>query len=199
MPSAIILLAEGTEEIEFVTPYNVLVRAGFDVKSIGVDLKESYATGNMSIKITPDTTTLPTTPTADILILPGGSDAAETFCTHAGVQSLIRAYRDCGKWVGVICASTTALVASVGGAGKTEGIESAKKVKVTSHPSAKQRVVDAGWEYSEERVVVDGKVISTRGPGTVLGFSLLVVELLVGKERRNEVHRGMVAADALRA
>jgi protein DJ-1 len=175
------------------------VRAGFSVKSVGIDLKNSYATCSRNVKIVPDTLTLPTSPTADILILPGGTAGAETFSTNSSVQSLIRSYRDAGKYIGVICAATTALVASVGAAGKTEGLESAKKVKVTSHPAVKDEVVQAGWEYSEERVVVDGKVVSSRGPGTAMGFALTIVEVLAGKEKRNEVHGPMLAALPLRA
>lgn len=110
---------------------------------------------------------------------------------------MIRAYRDSGKYLGVICASTTALVASVAGEGKTEGLESGRKVKVTSHPSVKEEVIKAGWEYSEDRVVVDGKVITTRGPGTSMGFALKIVELLVGVEKRQEVAEPMLCADVL--
>jgi len=199
MPSAIILIADGTEEIEFTTPYDVLVRAEFEVQSVGVNLKQSYATCSRGVKIIPDTTTLPTKVTADILILPGGVGGAQTFSTHSGVQSLLRAYRDAGKYVGAICAGTLALVASVQGAGKTEGLESSKKVKVTSHPSVKDQIVEAGWEYGKdsERVVVDGKIITSRGPGTALTFILMIVEILAGKEKRNEVKGPMIVAPTL--
>ena len=151
-----------------------------------------------NVKIVPDTTDLPTTPTSDILILPGGGPGSRTFATDKGVQSLIRSYRDAGKYVGVICAATTALVSSVTSAAKTEGLESSKKVRVTSHPSVQEEVEQAGWEYSEERVCVDGKVVSSRGPGTAMGFALTIVELLAGKEKRHEVHGPMIAAPPLR-
>jgi protein DJ-1 len=150
-----------------------------------------------NIKIVPDTTTIPTTPTADILILPGGAVGASTFSKTSEVQSLIRSYRDANRYLGVICASTTALVASVGGTGKTEGLESGRKVKVTSHPSVKEEVVQAGWEYSEDRVVVDGNVITTRGPGTTMGFALKIVEILLGADKRKEVAEPMLCADVL--
>jgi protein DJ-1 len=156
-----------------------------------------YNSCSRNIKIIPDTTTIPTTPTADILILPGGVGGAKTFSTTSTVQSLIRAYRDADRYIGVICASTTALVASAGGTGKTEGLESGRKVKVTSHPSVKEEVVKAGWEYSENRVVVDGKVITTRGPGTTMGFALKIVELLAGEAKRREIAEPMICADIL--
>jgi protein DJ-1 len=143
----------------------------------------------------PDTLEIPSTPESDVLILPGGAPGAKTFCESAAVQHLIRSYRDSGRWVAPICASTTALVASVKGGGKTEGLESTKSVKVTSHPSVKQQVVDAGWDYSEDRVHVDGKIITSRGPGTALAFSLEIVERLAGKEKRDEVAGPMIVAN----
>jgi protein DJ-1 len=92
------------------------------------------------VKIIPDSVTLPTTAEADILVIPGGLDGAKTLSAHDGVLKLIRAYRDAGKWVGCICAGTLALVASVAGAGKTEGLESSKKARVTCHPSVNDQV-----------------------------------------------------------
>jgi len=196
MPSATLLIADGSEEMEFVIPYDVLTRAGFAVKSVGINLKENYAHCSRNVKIVPDTTTLPSSPDSDILILPGGLAGSKTFSESDGVQSLMRAYRDEGRYVGVICAATTALVASVGGA--EGGGESSKKVLVTSHPSVKDQIVEKGWDYSEDRVVVSGKVISSRGPGTAMGFALTIVEVLAGKEKRREVHGPMIAAEPLR-
>ena len=69
---------------------------------------------------------------------------------------LISSFRNEGKWVAAICAGTTALVA----AQKELGGE---KVQVTSHPSVKDKVEGEGWAYSEESVVVSGKVITSRG------------------------------------
>ncbi|KAI4646320.1 uncharacterized protein J4E78_009242 [Alternaria triticimaculans] len=197
MPKALILVADGSEEIEFVTPYDVLTRAGFEVKSAGVDLKnESYAHMSRNIRIVPDYLNLQSVPfdTAhedyDILILPGGAPGAKTFCSSPEVLSLISKFRREGKWVAAICAATTALVAA-------ESTEEQGKKKVTSHPSVKEEVEQAGWEYSEERIVVDGKVITSRGPGTAMLFALTIVEELCGKEKRAEVEGPMVCAETL--
>jgi len=126
----------------------------------------------------------------DILILPGGAPGAKTFCSRPDVLSLISSFRGEGKWVAAICAATTALVAA-------ESTEEQGKKKVTSHPSVKKEVEQAGWEYSEERIVVDGKVITSRGPGTAILFALRIVEELCGKEKRNEVEGPMVCAETL--
>lgn len=134
---------------------------------------------------------------ADILILPGGAPGAKTFCQSEEVLRLIREFRNEGKWVAAICAGTTALVESVKSP-RAEG-EAAKKCKVTSHPSVKQEIVDAGWSYADdnERIVVDGKIITSRGPGTALLFSLTIVENLAGKAKRDEIQGPMMCAEAL--
>ncbi|KAF1851859.1 DJ-1 [Cucurbitaria berberidis CBS 394.84] len=197
MPKALILIADGSEEIEFVTPYDVLTRAGFEVKSAGVQLKnEGYAHMTRNIRIVPDHTTLQAVPSQnahenfDILILPGGGPGAKTFSTSDTVLDMVANFRKAGKWVAAICAGTTALVAAEKARGGGTG-------KVTSHPSVTEEVKGAGWEYSEERVVVDGKIVTSRGPGTALLFALTIVEVISGKEKRDEVAGPMVVAETL--
>lgn len=115
-----------------------------------------------NIRIIPDHLTLQSVPSQnahehfDILILPGGGPGAKTFSTSDTVLEMISNFRNAGKWVAAICAGTTALVA----AEKKLGGGTAR---ATSHPSVAEEVKGAGWEYSEERVVVDGKVITSRG------------------------------------
>jgi protein DJ-1 len=112
-----------------------------------------------NIRIVPDYPTLASVPSHDdfdILILPGGGPGAKTFSTTNNVLELINKFRKADKWVAAICAGTTALVA----AEKAHGHE---KSRVTSHPSVAEEIKSAGWTYSEERVVVDGKVVTSRG------------------------------------
>lgn len=93
----------------------------------------------------------------DILILPGGAPGAKTFATSDPVLDMIHAFQTAGKYVAAICAGTTALVAAQKKHGGGKG-------RVTSHPSVKDEVEkQGGWEYSEERVVVDVKTITSRG------------------------------------
>lgn len=71
---------------------------------------------------------------------------------------------------------------------------------MTSHPSFKEEVVKAGWEYADdsERVVVveSQKVITSRGPGTAMEFALTIVECLMGKEKRDEITGPLVMMPA---
>lgn len=112
-----------------------------------------------NIRIVPDHTSIPSPSTHqdyDILILPGGGPGAKTFSTNDAVLELIHKFRSYDKWVAAICAGTTALVAA-------EEKYGVGKKKVTSHPSVKEEIKAKGWEYSEERVVVDGKVVTSLG------------------------------------
>ncbi|KAJ4381207.1 hypothetical protein N0V86_003556 [Didymella sp. IMI 355093] len=202
MPKALILVADGSEEIEFVTPYDVLTRAGFEIQSAGVNLNnETYAHMTRNIRIVPDHPSLSSVSDSefyDILILPGGAPGAKTFSTTNEVLQLIASFRSQGKYVAAICAGTTALVAAqkLAASSKTES-GAAEKAKVTSHPSVKEEIQEEGWEYSEERVVVDGKVITSRGPGTAMLFALTIVEALVGKEKRDEISGPLMVAETL--
>lgn len=128
-----------------------------------------YIHNSMSrnIRIVPDFLRLISVPTPesyDILILPGGAPGAKTFCTSNEVLQVIASFRSQGKYVASICAGTTALVAArnLAASSKTESGATAK-ARVTSHPSVKDDIKFEGWQYSEERVVVDGKVITSRG------------------------------------
>jgi protein DJ-1 len=126
----------------------------------------------------------------DVLILPGGGPGASTFCATPAVLEMISEFRKAEKWVATICAATTALVASQKQFGGS-------KCRVTSHPSVQKEIEGAGWEYSEERVVVDGKMITSRGPGTAMGFALEIVERLSGEEKSAEVQGPMITAGTL--
>ena len=120
-----------------------------------------------NIRILPDHSTLSSVPNPedyDLLILPGGAPGAKTFSNSNEVLRLITSFRQQGKYVAAICAATTALVAAqkLAASSKTEN-EASRKMIVTSHPSVKDEIKEARWEYSEERVVVDRKVVTSRG------------------------------------
>ncbi|KAL5379709.1 hypothetical protein PMIN02_010831 [Paraphaeosphaeria minitans] len=144
MPKALILVADGSEEIEFVTSYDVFTRAGFEVVSAGVELKENHAHMTRNIRIVPDFPSLPSLGQEavheyyDVLVLPGGGPGAKTFAASAPVLDLINAFRDAGKYVAAICAGTTALVAAQKKHGGGEG-------QGYKPPECERGCGDKGW------------------------------------------------------
>ncbi|KAF5368896.1 hypothetical protein D9758_002972 [Tetrapyrgos nigripes] len=203
MPSALILIADGTEEMEFTIPYDTLVRAGVAVQSAFVpDLKSDSpasvnppaAKGSRGIRIIPDTyfeaanlgpqcsatDSINFKDKFDALIIPGGAKGAETIASSKDVQDLVRAYLDKKKIVGMICAGSLAAL--------TSGLPNQP---LTSHPSVKSHL-DSKFEYSEDPVVVSGNLVTSRGPGTAFPFAFKLVEMLCGSGKRAEVHGPMV-------
>ena len=145
---------------------------------------------------------------ANILALPGGARGAEALAkeNRVHIQLRIFAVHDTessdhipgGRWVAAICAATTLLLDIMREGETWEGYERPRP-RVTSHPSVKEEIVKAGWEYGgqDERVVVSGNVITSRGPGTALEWALAIVEVVAGFEKRMEVQGPMMVATVL--
>jgi protein DJ-1 len=162
------------------------------------------------VKITPDYPSVESTAahtfvaSADVLVLPGGARGAETFAVNNLVVAFVKAFMRSShaprkRWLAAICAATAVLVAAApGGVGGGED-EPAFVPRVTSHPSVKGGIVDAGWAYGgqEERVVIDRNVITSRGPGTALAWALAIVEEVAGFDKRMEVQGPMMVAHVL--
>lgn len=90
--------------------------------------------------------------------MPGGPGAA-VFCNSTDVLRMVQKLRGQNKWVACICAGPTVLIH----AARLPGVWKREKCLVTSHPSVKQELIDADWEYLDEQVVVDDRVITARG------------------------------------
>ncbi|KDQ10333.1 hypothetical protein BOTBODRAFT_36238 [Botryobasidium botryosum FD-172 SS1] len=182
MVSALILIADGTEEMEFVITYDTLVRAGIHCTSAFVGPLGDAAVLSRGVRIIPDKQ-LKDVENAngfDAIIVPGGAKGAETISTNEDVQELIRSYHSAGKIVGMICAGSLAAL--------TSGLP---RTKITSHPSVRPQL-EAAYEYSEDSVVTAGNLVTSRGPGTAFPFALRLVSLLVDDKKRKEVEGPMI-------
>ena len=173
-------LAEGFEEIEFATIVDVLRRAGINVTIAG--LKEGATGGAHGVKVTPDTTIDKVKAgDFDVIVLPGGYPGFVNLGESDKVLKLVREMYDSNKYVTAICAAPSVL----GKAGVIQG------KKATVYPGMENTLT--GAQPSEERVVVDGKIITSRGPGTALEFAIRLVEILVGKSQAEEVKQSTLA------
>jgi 4-methyl-5(b-hydroxyethyl)-thiazole monophosphate biosynthesis len=178
--SVIVPLADGFEEIEAVSVIDILRRGGVKVTTAG--LHPGVAKGAHGIDIQPDTT-LDTAldMKADMVVLPGGMPGAEHLRDDPRVMALLQRVHEQGGYACAICAAPMAL----GAAGLTAGRT------VTSYPGFGDQF--SHGPYVEDRVVVDGKVITSRGPGTATEFALTLLETLVGPQKAREVADGLLA------
>ena len=178
---ALVLLADGFEEIEAVTPIDVLRRAGVEVITAGLDGRR--VTGNHGITLEADTTLADAPRDVDLVVLPGGMPGAQRLGESAAVRELVRGVHERGRRVAAIC---TAPATALAPAGVLAGR------RATCYPGFEERF-DPGVERSSERVVVDGTLTTSRGPGTALEFSLSLVAQLVSREVADEVRQKMLA------
>jgi protein deglycase len=185
MKRVLVPLAEGFEELEAVTVIDILRRAGIDV--VVASLAGNPVTGSHGIRITADT---PLGALAeqdfDMIALPGGMPGADHLKKDPRIAELVRRLHAKGSPVAAICAAPMVLAA----AGVLDGR------RATSFPGFLEGA--ARTTVTGEAVVVDGGVITSRGPGTALDFALALVEALAGADARRateaRLERGGTAA-----
>lgn len=177
--NALVLLAEGFEEIEAVTIVDVLRRAGVAVTTAA--LGKSPVMGSHGIALVADRALDGLSVSDfDAVVLPGGMPGARHLKEDARVQALLKEAVRLQKTVAAVCAAPIALEA----AGVLVG-RHATSFPGHDLPSA---------SYSEERVVIDRNLVTSRGPGTALEFSLALVEKLVGADEKERLARAMLVS-----
>lgn len=179
MAKAVILLAKGFEEVEAVAVIDVLRRAEIDVTIAG--LNDGYVESVRGVKIISDTTidTI-NADDYDIVILPGGIPGSDNLNSDQRVKRLLVEFSQKGKLAGAICAAPYVLA----NAGLLEG------KTVTSYPTYRDKLGNV--RYSEEKVAVDGNILTSRGPATALCFGFAIVEKLVGKQKAEDIKKAML-------
>ncbi len=179
MKSALVLFAAGSEELEAVSIVNILRRAGVAVTLAG--LTTGALQGARGITITPDTTLDAVLHERfDMLVLPGGQPGTNHLKTDARVLALARQMSAQDKYVAAICAAPSVLAA----AGLLDGKHA------TCYPTCLDGYPKVRLQTAA--ITEDGKLITSRGPGTAMDFALLLAERLVGKSKRDEVEAGLV-------
>ena len=181
MPKKVlVILADGFEEIEAITPVDVLRRAGLEVTLAGLSGK--MITGAHGIKFQADITLDEYKDQPDAVVLPGGMPGAKNLGESKKVSEIVKRMNQQKKIVGAICAAPALILAPA-------GILDGKKA--TCYPGFENNF-SSSVEFSNERVVVDGNIITSRGPGSALEFALELVELLAGKEKAKALTEGLL-------
>ncbi len=176
MPKVLVPLAQGCEELEAVTVVDLLRRAEFQVLTAG--LEEGPVRASRGTVLLPDATLEQIQGQAfDLVALPGGLPGADHLNADERIHRLLRETHARGGWVAAICAAPRVLA----DAGLLRGR------RATSYPEALTPAQREGVRFVEEPVVVDDRVITSRGPGTAMDFALALIEALAGRERREAV------------
>ncbi|XP_013779461.1 protein DJ-1zDJ-1-like isoform X1 [Limulus polyphemus] len=177
--SALVILADGAGELEAVMLIDVMRRGGITVKIAGLE-GEKPVLCSRDILIVPDSSLEDAIKEGpyDIIVLPGGLKGAENLAKSSLVKDVLQEQEENSRLIAAICAAPIAL--------KSHGIGTERYI--TSHPSIRSKLEDGGkYKYSEARIVADGKLITSRGPGTAFEFALMIVEKLMGRDIANSL------------
>lgn len=177
------VLANGFEETECVVPFDILSRGGVQVTFASVHDDVSVEGAHGLTLVADILLSQAELSEFDGMFLPGGSRGVENLMASERVLELVRNFYGAGKWVLSICAGPLVLARA--------GILGDKSV--TSYPLTKADLLSCCGIYREDRVVVHGKLVTSRGPGTAEEFGFAVLESLEGKEEAERVREGMLA------
>jgi 4-methyl-5(b-hydroxyethyl)-thiazole monophosphate biosynthesis len=179
MPSVLAILAEGFEEIEALTPVDLLRRAGADV-TLAALAEGIHVTGRSGITVHADTSFAAVeSKDFDCIFLPGGP-GVKNLRADPRVIARVRRQHAAGQWIAAICAAPAVL--------HDAGLLNGKAY--TAHFSVADELKQI---RADQRVVVDGKMITSRGAGTALDFALALVECLFSREKSVETGRSISA------
>jgi len=181
MAKVLVPLAQGCEELEAVTIIDLLRRAGIDVTTAGLD--DEPVKASRGVRLLPDTNLDEALQQEyDMVVLPGGLPGADNLSNDSRVAELLRKMADSGKFVAAICAAPIVL----GKAGVLSG------AKATSYPGMLDKLGLNDVEVTDDAVVRDGQIVTSRGPGTAMDFALELIELLQDRATRDKVEQALI-------
>ncbi|MDR0430050.1 MAG: DJ-1/PfpI family protein [Tannerellaceae bacterium] len=180
MKKAFVFLATGFEEVEATGTIDVLRRGEIDTTVVSITGNYKVA-GAHGLQLVADKLFDETDfSEADALILPGGMPGSNNLNAYEPLKTLLTKHYDQGKPVAAICAAPLVL----GGLGILKGR------RATCYPSFEPQLI--GATITGDPAVIDGNVITGKGPGLVFDFALALVKVLNGKPKAEEVANGLL-------
>ncbi len=180
MKRVFIFLAEGFEEIEAITPIDVLRRAKIDVTTVSITDKKEVS-GAHNITIVTDAIFAETDfSDADLLVLPGGMPGSTNLNEHKALKELLIDFAKKDKLIGAICAAPLVL----GGLGLLKG------KTATCYPGVEGKLT--GAKHTGSPLEVDGNMVTAKGIGAAMKFALQLVAMLKSKDVANTLAEEMV-------
>jgi len=181
MARVLIPLADGCEELEAVTLIDLLRRAGIEVITAG--LGEGPIRASRGVVLVPDYPLEEVlSDEFDMIVLPGGLPGADHLDADPRIHALLRRMAEQDKYTAAICAAPKVLL----NAGLLDGR------RVTAYPGAIDGRLRVDSQLVDDAVVTDGRVVTSRGPGSAMDFALTLIEQLLGVDKRQEVEKPLL-------
>ena len=179
--TALVPIADGSEELEAVTIIDVLRRADVRVTVASVDALT--VTASRGTRLVADAIIdACADQTYDLIACPGGMPGAEHLRDSSVLTALLHAQQTSGRLIAAICAAPVVVL-------QHHGLLAGRRA--TCHPSVADQLQNTA--ALDQRVVVDGNLITSRGPGTAIEFSIELIAQLLGRAKAREVAQAMLA------
>jgi len=183
-PKVLVPLAQGCEELEAVTIIDILVRGGVEVVTASLDENQTITASRGVTLVAQTTLNDVLADRFDMVVLPGGLPGADYLNEDKRIIHLLKETVSQGGVSAAICAAPKVLISA--------GLLNDKKA--TSYPGVIDMKPAEGMIFIEEPVVIDGQIITSRGPGTAMDFALVLLERLEGEAVRISVEKALVRA-----
>lgn len=176
-----IYLADGFEEVEAITLYDLFKRAGIDFKTVSIMGKKEIEAAH-GLKVYADILFEDADPEeCEMMVLPGGMPGSKYLSSHEGLIAQLKSFIEDEKWVAAICAAPALVLC---------GNNLIAEKRATCFPGMKGKMT--GAFYHEDKVVIHDKLITSRGPATAMAFALEIIKQLKGDDVYNEVADGLL-------
>jgi DJ-1 family protein len=178
--NVLVLVADGSEEMEIVIFVDLLRRAGINVDIVSIKDNDNLIQCSRNIKLLADKNINDISDYGiyDLVYIPGGSLGVENLKSNSKVKEIIRYFYNSKKYVSAICAGPLVLKESL----------NTKDLKLTSYPTLK----DQYENYIDELVFQDSNVITSQGPATTFLLAFKVIEILRGENIKDAVYNAVL-------
>lgn len=182
MTTNYIFLADGFEEIEAITPVDVLRRAGLNAKTVSIMPGRLQVLGANGVPVVADMGLDEVdADSAGWLILPGGMPGATNLYKCATLREMLLAHAEQGGCIAAICASPAVVLGQLG---------LLRGRRATCYPGMEQMC--EGATMADSYAVTDGNIVTGQGPAAALAFAYAIVEASGNADTAAQVAQGML-------
>jgi 4-methyl-5(b-hydroxyethyl)-thiazole monophosphate biosynthesis len=179
-PRVLVPAAAGVEDLEFITIVDILRRAGCEVVTAGLHRRYIQAARGSRL-ILETLLELISQEEFTAIVLPGGRPGADHLASDLRLREMLQRTHAAGGWVAALCAAPLALAQA----------ELLQGRSFTCHPSVVSEFAP-GNTPSNDRVVVDGHIITAQAAGSAMEFAMTLVEQLCGPAVHDQVRQGVL-------
>lgn len=193
MKGVVLFLADGFEEVEALSPLDILIRGGVSVKTVCLNEDNFVTSSHRQVMLAQDTleeflrsATEEGTDEKDFMIFPGGMPGSKNLAACAPLMEMMNRHLLLGGSLAAICAAPSVVLADKLDSGSLEG------VKMSCYDGFEDGLAAAGAKYVKSGVVRDGRIITSRGAGHAIAFGLEILAAIKGKEVADKVAQSIM-------